>query len=190
MAEIDGDRLSNQEIFFICWQLLTAGHETTTSLICSCVKLLTDHPDQRAKLLADPGLLEQAIEEVLRFESPAQAMPRRVTQDTEIAGTTLPAGSILTVMFGAANRDAEKWPDPDRFDITRPLNEVRRHLAFGFGVHACLGSNLARLEARIALGKLLARVPDIAVDGACERELSHFTRAWTRMPVRWSSPPA
>ena len=189
-AEIDGERLTNEELFFVCWQLLTAGHETTTSLISSCVWLLSEHPEQKAKLLADPNLTEQTIEEVLRFEGPAQAMPRRVKQDTDFVGTQLKAGELVTVLFGSANRDASAWEDPERFDITRPLHDSRRkQLAFGFGSHTCMGANLARLEGRVALRRLLARIPDIEVDRARahenKRQLTHFTRGWEHLRVKW-----
>ncbi|HKY92155.1 MAG TPA: cytochrome P450 [Nevskiaceae bacterium] len=188
-AEVDGNRLEPIELFFVVWQLLTAGHETTTSLISSAVALLSAHPEQRALLLADPGLIEQAVEEVLRFEGPAQAMPRIAKQDLALHGQTIKAGEKVTVMFGSGNRDPDIWADPDRFDITRPLADTRRkQMAFGVGTHACLGANLARLEGRVALRRLLARIPDIAVDPARpgQRASTHYVRGWEHLWVKWT----
>lgn len=188
-AQVDGAHLEPVELFFVVWQLLTAGHETTTSLISSCIHLLGTHPEQRERLLADPSLTEQAIEEVLRFESPAQAMPRICKRDTEFGGSTFRAGEKVTVLFGSGNRDPEVWADPDRFDISRPLADTRRkQMAFGVGTHACLGASLARLEGRVALRTLLKRIPDIAVDPSrdSERMLSHYTRGWEHLWVRWT----
>lgn len=187
-AEIDGQKLTDQEIFFTCWQFLMAGHETTMSLISSTIYLFDQYPEQKKKFLDDPSLAEQAIEEVLRFESPAQAMPRMVKEDTEVSGVPIPAGSKIVVMFGSANRDPAKWDRPETFEITRPLaNSRQKTLAFGFGPHMCIGANLSRLEAHIAIRKLYDRLPDIKVDDAkrSERLLNHFVRGWRHLYVTW-----
>jgi cytochrome P450 len=134
--------------------LLAAGTETTTNLIDNAIVCLLDHPDQLAALRARPDLLPRAIEEVLRFRSPAQAMLRTPHRDVELSGTVLPAGELVLALIGSANRDPAHFPDAGRFDITRDPNP---HLAFGHGIHFCLGAALSRLEARVALGDLLAR---------------------------------
>ena len=187
-AEVDGEKLANDELFLICWQLFTAGHETTTSLISTAVHLLDRHPEQRGMLLSDFGLIEQAVEEVLRFEGPAQAMPRRVTEESQLHGVTIPKDGKITVMYGAANHDPAQWDNPDKFDITRPLRDTKRKtLAFGSGPHTCLGAGLARLQGRIALTRLYERLPNIRVDTTkeSERSVTHFTRGWKRLWTIW-----
>ncbi len=134
--------------------ILVAGNETTTSLIGNTVLELLGHPDQLARLRANPELSASAIEEVLRFSSPVQMDPRHLTRDVEIAGVKVEAGRFVVSWLGSANRDEEIFPESERFDIGR---EDNRHIAFGFGIHYCLGANLARLEARVALETLLQR---------------------------------
>jgi cytochrome P450 len=151
-AEEEGSKLEFNEMIQLLILLLVAGNETTTTLIGNAVLELLAHPDQLERLRADRGLLPGAIEEVLRFASPVQLDPRRATRDVEVAGVKVPAERIVLSWLGSANRDEAVFSDPDRFDIGRPDN---RHLAFGFGPHFCLGSNLARLEARVAIGALL-----------------------------------
>lgn len=156
-GEENGERLTSQELLHNCVFLLNAGHETTTNLIGNGLVALHDFPDQRQLLIERPALIKPAIEEILRFESSNQLGNRITTEAVEIGGVTMSAGTSLTLCIGAANRDPEQFPDPDRFDITRTPN---RHLAFGSGIHQCAGMNLARLEGAVALSHLLARFPD------------------------------
>jgi cytochrome P450 len=160
-AEVDGERLTQQEILGFVQLLLVGGQETTANLINNSVLCFIENPDQLARLRAAPDLLPSAIEEVLRYRSPLVWMPRATSRDVEIHGQTIPAGKLVLPLIGSANRDPKQFRDAGRFDITRDPNP---HIAFGQGIHACLGAPLARLEARIALADFLARV--------CEFELA------------------
>ncbi len=160
-AEEQGDRLSEAELMTTCVTLLVGGHETTTSLISNGMLLLLDFPDQMRSLRDDLSLISSAVKEMLRYESPAQRGFRLVAQDTEIDGTPIRQGQLLCLLLGVGNRDPEHFPDPDRFDITR---EAKQHLAFGGGIHFCLGAPLATLEAEIALATLLMRFPDMKIE--------------------------
>ncbi|HET7559689.1 MAG TPA: cytochrome P450, partial [Limnochordia bacterium] len=155
-AEVDGERLDEAEVIALCWLLLVAGNETTTNLIGNAILSLLEHPDQLARLRAHPDWLPSAIEEALRFRSPVQAMFRITTGEVELAGQRIPAGNRVVAWIGSANRDEGKFQRAEFFDIAREPNP---HIAFGHGIHFCLGSPLARLEARIALGTFLARYP-------------------------------
>lgn len=157
-AQEEDEQLSAADILSICWLLLVAGNETTTNLIGNAVLALLEHPDELEKLLSNPDLLPSAIEEALRFRSPIQAMFRTTTTDVELGGKLIPNGSRMIAWIGAANRDKEKFKDAHRFDITRNPNP---HLAFGQGIHFCLGAPLARLEARIALGTIFSRLQQL-----------------------------
>ncbi|MFN8592522.1 MAG: cytochrome P450 [Thermomicrobiales bacterium] len=159
-AEQDGERLSEAELLTTCVTLLTAGHETTTNLIGNGLWLLLTHPEQRRLLAERPELMPGAIEEMLRKESPLQRNPRQVAVDVEVRGRQLRAGDYVMQVLGAANHDPAQFRDPHRFDITRAPN---RHLAFGQGIHFCLGAPLARLEAPIAIGETLRRLPWLAL---------------------------
>ncbi|MEX0364835.1 MAG: cytochrome P450 [Ruegeria sp.] len=150
-------QLSEIELLQNCIFILNAGHETTTNLIGNGLALLNDHPDQRRKLLESPDLIAPAIEEILRFRSPNQFGNRETTAEIELDGLTLRAGTNLHLCIGAANRDPAVFDDPQRFDITRKPN---RHLAFAGGPHVCVGLTLARMEGRIAIGRLLDRFPN------------------------------
>ena len=147
--------LSDREVVQFAILLLVAGNETTTNLIGNAVTALFDHPDVLARVAADPSLIPQVVEETLRYDGPIQMLFRTATEDVEIAGTRIPKGAVVAPLLGSANRDERRFPDPDRFD---PDRDVRAHVGFGFGKHFCLGSSLARLEARIAL---TAIVPDL-----------------------------
>jgi len=144
---VDGDTLSDAEIINTGITLLTAGHETTTSLIGNGLVTLLHHPDQWRQLQEDRSLVTSAIEEVLRFESPVARQPRLLKQDTEMGGRTLRAGQMVFQMLNAANRDPAQFPNPARFDIHRTPN---RHIAFGRGIHFCIGAPLARTAVRSA----------------------------------------
>jgi cytochrome P450 len=155
----DGDRLSEPELLAMAFLLIVAGHETTVNLIGNAMLLFFEHPDQMEKLAADPELARGAVEEVLRHTGPVEhSLSRWVREDVVVAGHPIPAGDQVMVVLASANRDPAHFPDPDRFDITR---EPGRHLAFGMGIHACLGAPLARIEGQIALNSLLARFPNI-----------------------------
>jgi cytochrome P450 len=155
-AELEGSRLSADELMAMLILLLVAGNETTTNLIGNAVLTLLDHPDQLALLRADRGLAERAVQEVLRYTSPVQMDPRLATRDVELRGVAIPAGSFALCWLGSANRDEDVFDRADAFDVTRALRD-QRHLAFGFGPHYCLGASLAALEAEVALDVLLAR---------------------------------
>jgi cytochrome P450 len=161
-GDIGGEKLSEDELIHNCIFLLNAGHETTTNLIGNGVAALIEYPEERAKLQADPCLIDSAIEEFLRFESSNQLGNRRATEDVEIGGIAMPAGTFITLSIGAANRDPTVFADPERLDITRSPN---RHLAFGAGIHACAGMTLARMEGRIAIKRLMKRFPDFKPNG-------------------------
>jgi pimeloyl-[acyl-carrier protein] synthase len=182
-AEAEGDTLSEGELLATCVTLLTAGHETTTNLIASGVHLLLRHPEQMAKLRAHPDLMPSAVEEILRLESPLQRNPRMLREDVELRGQRMRAGDYVLQVLGSANRDPARFPDPDRFDIARTPN---RHLAFGHGVHFCLGAPLARLEGPVALRMLLERFPTLrpATDTVTWRR-GGFLRGLEALPVAW-----
>lgn len=178
--ESDGFRLSGNTLYHQCIFLLNAGHETTSNLIGNAVRLLLDHPDQLARLQAEPALIASAVEEVLRMESPNQLGNRTVAQDTTIRGAELPAGTILTLCIGAANRDPAVFKDPDRFDIGRHPNP---HLAFGGGIHTCAGLNVARLEAQVAIQALFQRFPGLRATAAPRRARRARFRGFESMPL-------
>ncbi len=157
-AEQEGERLRGTELLSLCALILGAGHETTTNLVGNAVLALLRHPGERKRLQDDPGLIESAVEEFLRFDSPVQATDRVASEDCEIGGQRIEAGRFVAVLIGAANRDPARFPEPDRLDLGRADN---RHLSFGHGVHYCLGAPLARVEAQIAVGTLLRRFPDL-----------------------------
>ena len=154
----DGNRLDELELLHNCAFLLNAGHETTTNLIGNSMKALFRSPGQMARLRSEPQLGDSAVEEFLRFDSPNQLGGRRTKEDVEFRGVGIPANSYIWISNGSANRDAEQFPDPDTLDIARTPN---RHLAFGYGIHLCLGANLARLEGKHAVVRLISRFPDI-----------------------------
>ena len=172
--------LSEPELLHNCIFLLNAGHETTTNLIGNGIHALLRHRDQFERLAADPGLIYTAVEELLRFESPLQFNNRLTTAPLVFGGQELPAGSFITLGLGAANRDPAEFAQPDKLDIGRKPNN---HLAFGQGAHACSGMNVARLEARMALGALLARYPRLQADGAPVRDRRVRFRGLRHLPV-------
>ena len=183
-AEIEGQRLSDDDLLAFCDLLLIAGNVTTTNLLGNAVLCLLEHPDQFARLRADRRLLPSAIEETLRYESPVQAVTRVTTTDVELQGQTVPAGSPIVAFIGSANRDEAIFPDPDRFDVAREPNP---HLAFGAGIHFCLGAPLARLESRVALRILFERVHDIELADTQEVEYTKgFLHGVTRLPLRFA----
>jgi cytochrome P450 len=160
-AEIDGEKLSDEEIFSFLRLLLPAGVETTYRSLGNMLFGLLSNTDQLDAVRADRSLLPQAIEEAVRWEPPLLMITRVATRDTELAGVPIPAGSSVMPMLGAANRQEDRYPDPDRFDIFR---SARAHIGFGHGVHVCLGMHLARLEMRVALNLLFDRLPNLRLD--------------------------
>ncbi|MBV9663134.1 MAG: cytochrome P450 [Actinobacteria bacterium] len=174
-------RLTREEIVGYVNLLAAAGNETTTRLIGWTGKVLAENPDQRAELVNDRTLVPKAIEELLRYEAPSPVQARYVTADVEHYGTTVPEGSVMVLLNASGNRDERKFPDADRFDIHRSIDH---HLAFGYGVHFCLGAALARLEGRIALDEVLNRFPewDVDWDNAVQARTS-TVRGWEKMPI-------
>jgi cytochrome P450 len=181
-GEVDGERLTATELLHNCIFLLNAGHETTTNLIGNGVHALLTQREQYERLVAEPALLPSAVEELLRYESPLQLNNRVATAPIELPGFVVPAGHFITLAIGAANRDPAMFDAPDRLDIARKPN---LHVAFGHGAHACAGMNVARLEARIALGALARRLPGLMLDGAPERDMRVRFRGFKKLPVRW-----
>jgi pimeloyl-[acyl-carrier protein] synthase len=183
-AEVAGSKLTRGELIALCMILVVAGHETTVNLISNGVLALLHHPDQLDLLMNDPKppeLLRSAIEEILRYDSPAQLVARTVQEDVEIRGVRIRAGHIVIPVIGAANRDSAQFPDPDRFDITRADN---RHLSFAAGAHFCLGASLARAEGQFAIGSMFQRFPRIRlVTGPIERRDTVALRGPKALPV-------
>ena len=182
-AEVEGSRLSRDEMIRMLVLLLVAGNETTTTLIGNAALELLAHPEQLARLRAAPDLLPSAIEEVLRYASPVQLDPRCATRRVELHGHTIEPQHIVVNWLGSANHDEQMFPEPERFDIGRSEN---RHLAFGFGTHYCLGANLARLEAQVAVGALLRRTRSFerVDDAPLPIHPSIVFRAVTTLPLR------
>ena len=196
-GERAGEQLSMPELLNVIEQLLVAGNETTTKLIAAGMLALLEHPAQMAAVLADRSLIPNLVEEALRYESPVQMLPRVAKVDVEVGGVAVPAGSILMMMYGCANRDDAKYPGAAAFDVTR--GNARTHLAFGQGPHFCPGAALARSEARIAFELLFERCADWAIDTSVEapthRELSMTLRGLSALhltytPIQHSGAPA
>jgi cytochrome P450 PksS len=184
LAEAAGDKLSENELLSMMFVLIVAGHETTVNLIGNGTLALFDHPRQRARLDEHPELLKSAIEEMLRFFGPVEmSLSRWVRADTELGGQPLRRGEQIMALLASANHDGSQFPDPETFDIGR---EPNRHIAFGTGIHACLGATLARLEGQTAFATLLARFPNLALaiprDDVQWRD-GTFLRGLTRLPV-------
>lgn len=159
-AKVDDHELTRHDILDICYLFLLAGLDTVTASLGCMVSYLAQHPEQRRQLVDDPSLVPGAVEELLRWETPVPGVPRVLLSDLEVAGEQLQAGDKITVLLGSANIDDSEFPDPDVVDFARPAN---RHLAFGGGIHRCLGSHLARLELRVALEELHRRIPDYSI---------------------------
>jgi cytochrome P450 len=180
-GEYEGRKLDQKELIQNCIFLLNAGHETTTSLVSNAVSLFLDHPEQHRKLLDDPTLIEGAVEECLRVESPLQIGNRQAATDFTFCDHKINKGTYIHTSIAGANRDPSVFADPHKFDIERKNN---KHIAFITGVHVCLGATLARMEGRIALGKLLNRFQNMQRDGDAERlPLARF-RGFTQLPVK------
>jgi cytochrome P450 len=186
-AEIEGEQLSDASILMFCITLLAAGNETTRNLISGGSLLLSRHPDERRRVLDDPRLLPNAIEEMLRWWSPVQSFTRRATRDTTLREKPVREGDVVLLLYASANRDEEIWgEDSDRFDVGRD-HKKQRHLAFGFGEHLCLGAPLARLEARVVFEELLARFPRFELAGDPEMLHSRLMHGVEHLPVAFGS---
>lgn len=185
MADVDGERLTHEEILAFFQLLVVGGQETTTNLINNAILCLTENPDELARLQARAELLPSAIEEVLRYRSPFQWTARAPTREITLGGSTIPAGKRVLAMMGSANRDPSHFPEPNRFDIARSPNP---HLAFGHGIHFCLGAALARLEGRVVLADLLGRTERIeVVDQEWEPRAALHVLGPARLPIRFKA---
>ncbi|MCX6529316.1 MAG: cytochrome P450 [Actinobacteria bacterium] len=186
-GERAGEGMTMAEMLDVIAQLLVAGNETTTKLIAAATLMLVENPEQMAKVRADHSLIPNLVEEALRMEAPVQMLPRFTKDDVEVGGVVIPKGSVVMAMYGCANRDGGKYPNPDMFDIER--DNARTQLAFGQGPHFCVGAALARSEARIAFELLLSRLNNIAlanVDMPTHRELSMTLRGLTNLHLTFT----
>ena len=183
-AEESGERLSEDELVSTCIFLLAAGHETTVNLISGGLLALIEHPDQLARLAADPSLAATAVEELLRYDAPVQYAYRTALADVGVGGTVIPAGDQAVALLGSANRDEARFPDPDTLDITR---EDNHHIAFGFGIHFCLGAPLARLEGEVAFRTLVSRFSDLQLAGEPRYKEHIVLRGLRSLPVSFST---
>jgi hypothetical protein len=180
-AGVQGE-ISHLEILGFCYLLIIAGNETSTKLIGNIAYQLQRHPDHREALLADPTLVPNAVEEVLRFDPVTHMMARTLTRDVELHGERMQAGSKVALILASANRDERFWQRPDELDLHR--HDAKEHLAFGFGIHHCIGAALARSEARVALAEMLRRIPRYRIDDAgLERVHSGNVRGFARLPI-------
>ncbi len=179
----DGSLVDEADALSMLTQLLVGGNETTTSLITNMLWRLLEKPELWRAVCADPGLVEAAVEESLRFDPPVLGLYRNTTREVTLHDVTIPANSKVLINYAAANRDAAVFPEPDTFDLNR---ERKRHMSFGLGVHFCLGAPMARLEAEIALEKLITRLPDLTLRGPGERIAPFFLWGRRRLPVRWA----
>ena len=182
-SDIDGDKLTDEEILYFCYLLILAGNETTRNAISGGLLALFQHPEQKAKLLANPALMPTAVEEILRWTSPVAHMARTATRDVEIRDQLIRQGDQLIMWYPSVNRDEEIFPDGDVFNVERSSNE---HLAFGIGEQFCLGAGFARLELRVMFEELLKRLPDIEQAGPEERLKSTFIGGIKHLPVRFT----
>ncbi|MGY1812332.1 cytochrome P450 [Blastococcus sp. SYSU D00820] len=186
-AQQAGEEITDHEIASVCYSLLFAGHETTTTLISNTLRVLLDHPDQWARVVEDPARIPAAVDEVLRYSPSIVAWRRRALRDATVGGVTIPAGAQLLLVMGSANRDETHFPDPDTFDLDRP--NAREHLAFGFGIHFCLGHLLAKLQTRVAVEETARLAPGLRlVDGSAIRFGDNLSfRAPRSVPVTWEA---
>jgi cytochrome P450 len=183
-AEIDGEKLSSNEILDICFLMILAGLDTVTATLGCNVAFLASNPEHRRKLVADPALIPAAVEELLRWETPVTGVPRVVKQDVEIHGVTLEKGEMVTLLLGAADLDEGEFESPHDVDFARERN---RHVAFGSGPHRCLGSHLARMELEVALEEWHRRIPDYAIQPGETPRYSPGIREVQYLPLVWDA---
>jgi cytochrome P450 len=183
-AEIEGEKLTREEILDICFLLLIAGLDTVTATLGCSIAYLAAHPEQRESLVRDPALIPGAVEELLRWETPVVAVPRIATQDLTLHGVEIEKGAVVTFLLGAANTDGAHFRDANEVDFTRERNI---HLAFGSGPHRCLGSHLARMELRVALEEWHRRIPDYAIAPGETPRYSAGIREVMHLPLVWSA---
>ena len=181
-AEVDGHRLTNDDVLDIGYLFFLAGLDTVTASLDCMLSFLARHPGHRQQLVEDPALIPHAVEEMLRWETPVQGVVRVTTQDTEIGGCPLPEGRVVTAMLGSANTDERAWPEVDTVDFGRAEN---RHIAFGGGAHRCLGSHLARMELRVALEEWHGAVPDYRIADGVELHYSPGLRSVENLELVW-----
>ncbi len=182
-AESDGERLTDDQVVGFLFLLIIAGNETTTKLLGNCLLAMQRFPRERAKVIADPARIPDAVEEILRHEGSTQVMARTLTREVALHGRKMPGGDKVLLLLGSGNRDERVWDDPDAYDIDRSW--PTHHLAFGHGIHVCLGAALARLEMRVGLEEFLGRHPRYEIDEhALERVHSGNVRGYSRMPMR------
>ncbi len=180
-----GQNLSTKKILGFCQFLLVAGSETTTLMIGNVLHRLMENPSQFETLKADPTLIPNAIEESLRYDAPVHGLFRTNTEKITLHGVDIPQESKVCMMFSSANRDPKAWEDPDIFDITRDLTELRNHASFGVGSHYCLGAPLSRLEGAIALQAILQKLPNIRSNGQPKRSNAGVLKGFSSLPIRW-----
>jgi cytochrome P450 len=182
-AEVDGQRLTTEDILDISYLFLLAGLDTVTASLGCAVAYLAEHPDRQQSLRDDPSLIPAVVEELLRWETPVPGVPRVTTREVEVAGTTIAAGQAVTCLLASANTDGVEFPEPEVIDFNRSGN---RHLAFGGGVHRCLGSHLARLEMRVALEEFHRRVPAYVVTEGETPVYAMGIRSLEYLPLSWA----
>lgn len=183
------DVIDRREMRHLGYQLLVAGHETTTSLLGMMLYRLLERPELMAQLRSDPALIPQTIEEALRFDSPVQGLFRTNAHDAELHGELIAAGTKLQLLYASANRDDTRFSCPNDFAIDREPTEIGRHIAFGWGIHHCIGAPLARLETRVAFEQVLARMGDIELAGEPQRNDSFVLHGLVHLPIRWKPLP-
>jgi len=181
-AEVDGERLTHDDVLDIGYLFFLAGLDTVTASLDCMLAYLAQHPEQRRRLVDDPTLIPHAVEEMLRWESPVQGVVRITTQETEVAGCPIPANQVVSVMLGSANTDERTWDRPDEIDFQR---EANKHIAFGGGAHRCLGSHLARMELRVALEEWHAAIPEYRLADGIVLLYSQGLRAVENLELVW-----
>jgi cytochrome P450 len=182
-SEIEGEKLTDEDILWFCFLLILAGNETTRNGMSGGVLTLCEHPDQKAKLLNDMTLLPGAIEEILRWVSPVMHMARNTLEDTQVGNQLIKAGERVVMWYPSVNRDEDVFPNSGLFDITRTPND---HLAFGIGEHFCLGAGFAKLELRVLYEEMFRRFPDIELAGPVQRLRSNFIGGIKHLPIRFT----
>ncbi|MCR5877756.1 cytochrome P450 [Phenylobacterium sp. J367] len=183
-AQVDGEFLADEYLDGSWLLIVFAGNDTTRNTISGAMELLTTFPDQKAKLLANPGLMPGAVNEIIRMVSPVLYMRRTATKDVEVAGQRIAEGEKVIMYYCSANRDEAMFPDPDRFDIERP--NADKHIAFGYGPHTCIGKQVAKLQLEAVYRQLLARFPDIRQAGPKDVAPNNFVYAIRSMPVEFT----